>query len=154
MGGGPKSTQSSTTTPTLYSWKELLPPWVQAGQRALMPSLFQRYYAGGLTPEQMAVLSGSARSQIENAATTARQNLAGRMASQGVNLGSPAWAGGLGDIEAERLGSTQRMAMDLAKAKIGAMDTATQQLLTALYTPPPAAVGQTTTQSSKSSGGK
>lgn len=150
MGGGPSS--SSSTKPVVYTWKELLPPWVQAGQQAMLPSLFQRYFAGGLTPDQLRTLEGTAKSQIEDSATQARGALTGRMAQQGVDLRSPAMMGGFGDIESDRLASTQRMAMDLAKAKIGSMDTATQQLLTALYTPPPAAVGQKSSQSS--SGGK
>jgi uroporphyrinogen-III synthase len=62
-------------------------------------------------------------------------------------------SGGFADLASDRLTTTSKAALDYAKMKLGQKDTAIGQLLTALYTPPPVAVGQTTTQYQQSRGG-
>jgi hypothetical protein len=52
--------------------------------------------------------------------------------------------GGFADLASDKMTQTSKAALDFAKMKMGARDTAIGQLLTALYTPPPSAVGHTT----------
>jgi hypothetical protein len=59
-------------------------------------------------------------------------------------------AGGYADLGVDKMAMTSKAALDFAKMKMGAKDTAIGQLLTALYTPPPVAVGQTTTSTQSS----
>jgi hypothetical protein len=61
--------------------------------------------------------------------------------------------GAFADLGLDKTASLSKAALDFAKLKIGAKDTAIGQLLTALYTPPPVAVGQTSNQSSSGGGG-
>jgi len=146
-GGG-----SSSSSPVLFSWKELLPPWVQTGQRAALPMLMSRAAEGGLLPTEERALWSGALENIATGAEGAQSNLARQLAMSGIRASSPAAAGALGELASDRLRATQQAASDLVKTKIGARDTAIGQLLTALYTPPPAAVGQVSHQSQ--SGGK
>lgn len=145
-GGGPKSqTQTSAIT-----WKELLPPWVQAGQRTFLPELMSRYYAGGMSPEEEQLLRGMSIGEVKTATSGAKKALAQRMSASGLSPSSPIYAGELADIEAGGVGGIASAIANLAKLKMGAKETATKNLLTALYTPPPYA----TAQSGSSSGGK
>ena len=163
-GGGPtqSSTQfgQSTTTPTLYSWKDILPPWVQTGQQNILPWLTSRALSGGMTPTEERNLWGQARGTIEDASQTAGRNLSRQLATSGMSPSSPMVAGAYSDLAVDKVSQTSKAALDFAKMKMGARDTAIGQLMTALYTPPPAAVGSTTqststgqSQASSGSGG-
>jgi len=152
--GGPSSSGQTSTTSQLYSWRDILPPWTQVGQQAILPKLFERFEAGGLTPEQERTLMGAQRASIEDATSTARKNLISRLSSQGISGASPLAAGEFSNIESDRITGIQRAAADLAKLKVGALDTATQHLLSGLYAPPPSAVGTTSYGTQRSSGGK
>ena len=44
--GGGWSQGTSTSTPNLYSWRDILPPWVQAGQQTALPQLMERAATG------------------------------------------------------------------------------------------------------------
>lgn len=155
-GGG--GTGSSTTTPNLYTWKKLLPPWVQAGQQSVLPWLMNRA-ATGMLPSEERSLWGQAKTTIEDASESAGQNLSRQLAVSGLSPSSPMAAGGFADLAADKVSQTSKAALDFAKMKMGARDTAIGQLLTALYTPPPSAVGSTTvsnqtTNPTTSGGGK
>jgi len=152
-GGGAPSSQSQSN-PSLYSWREILPPWVQAGQQQALPWLMSRAAEGGMLPSEERQLWGEARGTIEDAANQATRALSGRLATSGMSPGSPMAAGGFADLAVDKMTATSKAALDFAKMKMGARDTAIGQLLTALYTPPPVAVGQTTTSTSGGGGGK
>ena len=151
-GGGAPSSQSQSN-PTLYSWKEILPPWVQAGQQTTLPWLMSRAVEGGMLPGEERKLWGEAKGTVEDASTKAMRALSGRLATSGLSPSSPMAAGGFADLASDKLTATSKAALDFAKLKMGARDTAIGQLLTALYTPPPVAVGQTTTSTSGGGGG-
>lgn len=144
-GGGP--TSSGTSTSTLYSWKDILPPWVQSGQQSVLPWLMNRASEGGMTPSEERQLWGQARGTVEQAGNEATRNLSRQLASSGLSPSSPMTAGAFADLGLDKTTSISKAALDFAKLKMGAKDTAIGQLLTALYTPPPVAVGQTSYQS-------
>jgi hypothetical protein len=150
MGGGPES--SGTTTTKAITWEQLLPPWVQKGQQEFLPYLMQRAYEGGMTPEEEELLKGMARTETRAAGQGARQGLAQRMASSGLSPSSNIWTSELGNIGASEVTGISQAMANLAKLKMGAGESARQQLLTALYTPPPYATA--TQGSQQSSGGK
>lgn len=151
-GGGPSSSGSSN--PVLYSWKDILPPWVQSGQQSALPFLMNRASEGGLTPSEERMLWSQARGSVEQSSNDATRNLARQLASSGLSPSSPMAAGAFADLGLDKTTSISKAALDFAKLKMGAKDTAIGQLLTALYTPPPVAVGQVSTQSSSGGGGK
>jgi hypothetical protein len=151
MGGGGTTTSgggsgSSTTNPNLYSWKEILPPWVQTGQQTVLPWLMNRAAEGGMTPIEERNLWGQAKTTIEDSSQGASQNLSRQLAMSGLNPSSPVAGGAYADLAMDKVSQTSKAALDFAKMKMGARDTAIGQLLTALYTPAPAAVGSTTVQ--------
>lgn len=158
---GQTSTGTSTSTPNLYSWKDILPPWVQSGQQTVLPWLMTRA-SEGLLPSEERNLWGQAKGSIEDSSMQANRNFSRQLASSGLSPASPMVAGGYADLGVDKMTTTSKAALDFAKMKMGAKDTAIGQLLTALYTPPPVAVGQTTTstqsstptQMSSSGGGK
>lgn len=142
-GGGGPSGQSGTT---LYTWKDILPPWIQQGQQAALPFLMQRAQTG-LLPSEERTLWGGARDQIERGAEGASKNFARMIAGSGISPNSPAVAGGYADLASDKMTGISKAALDFAKTKIGARDTAIGQMLTALYTPPPVATSQWSTSS-------
>ncbi len=147
-GGQSGNTISSTqTNPTLYSWRDILPPWVQSGQQTVLPWLMGRA-SEGLLPNEERDLWGQVKGDIASTSDTASKNLSRQIASSGMSPSSPMVAGGFADLASDKLATTSKAALDFAKMKMGAKDTAIGQLLTALYTPPPVAVGSTTTGSS------
>ncbi len=150
MGGGGSGTQS-TGSSNLYTYKDILPPWVQAGQQRALPYLMQRVSEGGMLPAEERALWGQAKGTIEESAMSAGKELAKRLAMSGLSASSPMVGGAYSDLAADKLSQTSKAALDFAKLKMGARDTAIGQMLTALYTPPPVAVGQT---SQTTSGGK
>jgi hypothetical protein len=151
-GGGGGGTSTSVSNPQLYSWREILPPWVQSGQQSVLPWLMSRAQEG-LLPDEEAKLWGQIKEQIESSSNEASRNLARQIATSGMSPSSPMVSGGFADLASDRLTTTSKAALDYAKMKLGQKDTAIGQLLTALYTPPPVAVGQTTTQYQQSRGG-
>ncbi len=151
-GGGPSSTGSSVSS--LYNWKKILPPWVQAGQQQVLPWLMGQAQMGGMLPSESKALWGQAKSNIEQSSMDAGKNFGRQMATSGFSPGSPAVAGGYADLASDKIAATSKAAIDFAKLKMGARDTAIGQMLTALYTPPPVAVGSTSTQQSSGGGGK
>ena len=138
----------------MYNWRDILPPWVQSGQQQVLPWLMSRASEGGLEPSEERMLWGQARSSIEDASSGASKNLARQLATSGMSPGSPMAAGAFADLGLDKIASTSKAALDFAKLKMGAKDTAIGQLLTALYTPPPVATGQVTTQTQGGGGGK
>lgn len=152
-GGGGSSGQtssaSSTSTPNLYSWKDILPPWVQSGQQTVLPWLMSRAQEG-LLPSEERTLWSQAKSSIEDSSMQANRNFSRQLASSGLSPSSPMVVGGYADLGMDKMTTTSKAALDFAKMKMGAKDTAIGQLLTALYTPPPVAVGQTTTSTQSS----
>lgn len=149
--GTTNSTGQSTSTPTLYNWREILPPWVQSGQQAALPWLMSRAQTGML-PQEERDLWGGVKSEIANSGDLASRNLSRQIASSGMGANSPAAIGGYADLAADRMSTTSKAALDFAKMKMGAKDTAIGQMLSALYTPSPAAVGNTS-QSTQNSWG-
>lgn len=151
MGGSSGSTSSST--PQLYNWQSLLPPWVQAGQQTTLPWLMQRAEMGGMAPGDESSLRGMARRDIDTGTGQALKGLGSRMAMSGANPASPAASEATGSIMSDRLGQMTGASMNLAKMKMGAQTSSINQMLTGLYTPPPYAVGNTST-SQQGGGGK
>lgn len=151
----------STSNPVLYNWKDILPPWVSQGQQQLLPYLEARA-ATGLLPQEERDLWGQARNNINMSSEAAGKNLQRQLAGSGMTPNSPMVAGTFADLASDRMSTTSKAALDFAKMKMGAKDTAIGQLLTSLYTPSPVAVGSqsSTTYSnssstpSQSSGGK
>lgn len=157
-GQNTQSSGTSTSNPKLYSWKDILPPWVQAGQQTVLPWLMNRA-ATGMLPSEERALWGQAKGTIEDTSEGAGKNLSRQLAMSGLSPSSPMAAGGFADLAADKVSQTSKAALDFAKMKMGARDTAIGQLLTALYTPAPAAVGSTSTSqqtstSTPSGGGK
>jgi hypothetical protein len=167
MGGSSQPAQNttsgqgtSTSTPQLYNWRDILPPWVQSGQQAALPWLMSRAQQG-LLPQEERDLWGQVKSEIGSSGDMATKNLSRQIASSGMSPNSPAVAGGYADLAMDRMSTTSKAALDFAKMKMGAKDTAIGQMLSALYTPSPAAVGNTSTSQqtsnswpSSSGGGK
>jgi len=145
-GGG-----SSSTNTQLYTWKDILPPWIQSGQQAALPWLMQRAQTG-LLPSEETSLWGDIKGTVEQGSNLAGKNFSRQMASSGISPNSPAAAGGWADLGSDKITATSKAALDFAKAKIGAKDTAIGQMLTALYTPPPVATGQYSTTNSGGGG--
>lgn len=149
--GTQETTSESRSTPTLYNWREILPPWVQAGQQKALPWLLSRAQTG-LLPQEERQLWGQAQGSIEDASSLAARNLSRQLAGSGLSPSSPMVSGAYSDLASDRMATTSKAALDFAKMKMGARDTSIGQLLTALYTPAPAAVGQTTTSTQRSMG--
>jgi hypothetical protein len=101
----------------------------------------------GLLPSEERDLWGGVKSQIDISGDAASKNLSRQIASSGMSPSSPMVAGGFADLASDRMSTTSKAALDFAKMKMGAKDTAVGQLLTALYTPSPVAVGQSSTSS-------
>lgn len=144
-GGGSSISNSygsgySTSNPVLYNWKDILPPWVSQGQQQLLPYLEARA-ATGLLPQEERGLWGQARNNINVSSEAAGKNLQRQLAGSGMTPNSPMVAGTLADLASDRISTTSKAALDFAKMKMGAKDTAIGQLLTSLYTPSPVAVG-------------
>ena len=149
-GGGGSGWQTSTSTPQLYNWQQILPPWVSSAQQQTVPWLQHRAQTG-LLPGEERTLWGGAREQIEQGSMGAGRNLSRQIAASGMSPTSPMVAGGFADLQSNKLADTAKAAMDFAKLKLGAKDTAIGQLMTALYTPPPVAVGNTAQSFGRSS---
>lgn len=154
--GGP--TQRTSGAGTSRAWTEpityetLLPPWTRAGQERLLPQLIERAEYGGMTPEEERLLWGMARSEVQQAATGAGRALGGKMAASGISPSSPVWAGEAADISASVPTSIASAVANLAKLKIGAGENAREQVIKALYTPPPYATGHFAESNQWSSG--
>lgn len=146
MGGD--SSPSGTSYPVLFNWQELLPPWTQAGQQIALPYLMSEAITGGMTPTVEKSLWGSILSDIDNAASQARRNVASRwIGGGGAALNSPAYNAAMSSVDIDRISQMRKAAADFAKIKQGARDTATKNMLTALYTPPPSSTAQVSQQS-------
>jgi hypothetical protein len=141
-----RSGGESSSTPTLYNWKDILPPWVIKGQQSAVPWLQSRAEQG-LLPQEERDLWGGIKSEIGASGDLATKNLSRQIASSGMNPSSPAATGGYADLAADRMSTTSKAALDFAKMKMGAKDTAIGQMLTALYASQPAAIGNTSRSS-------
>jgi len=165
MGGGsaPSSSGSgsgkSWAKSTPVTWETLLPPWTIEAQKEIVPELMERAREGGMSPEEERLLWGMARGEVLTSTQGARRQLASKMAASGISPRSPVWAGEQADIAAQIPVGTAQAIANLAKLKIGAGESARQQLLTALYTPPPYTTAyeayskQQSTQSQSGGGG-
>jgi hypothetical protein len=145
MGGGGSSGTSGTSGTNLYTWKDILPPWIQSGQKAALPYLMSRAQTG-LLPSEERSLWGGVKGSLESGSMGAGKELSRMLASSGISANSPAAAGGFADLASDKVTATSKAALDFAKTKIGARDTSIGQLLTALYTPPPVATSQWSNQ--------
>lgn len=152
-GSAPVSSGQSTSTPTLYNWTNILPPWVQSGQQTALPWLMSRAQEG-LLPQEQRDLWGQMQSQLGESGDMASKNLSRQIASSGMSPNSPMVAGAYSDLASDKISQTNQAALNFAKMKMGAKDTAIGQMLTALYTPAPAAVGNTSQSTQSSGGGK
>lgn len=159
-GGGPSSSgggggySKAWTEPITY--EKLLPSWTMSGQKQFLPQLLSRAEQGGLTKEEQDLLWGMARSEVQQGATAAGKALGGKMAGAGISPTSPVWAGEAADIAASVPTGVASAVANLAKLKIGAGETSREQLLKALYTPPPYTTGhfgESSQWSSQSSSG-
>ena len=137
-----QSEGESSSTPHLYNWRDILPSWVIEGQQRAVPWLQSRAEQGML-PQEERDLWGGVKSEIGASGDLATKNLSRQIASSGMSPSSPAAAGGYADLAADRMSTTSKAALDFAKMKIGAKDTAIGQMLTALYASQPAAIGNT-----------
>jgi len=155
MGGGGETSGGGQSYTTALNWKDFLPSWTQSGQQAALPYLMQRAQTG-LLPSEEKSLWGGIQGQLDTSSMGAGKNLAGKLASSGISANSPAAAGGFADLAADRVSAGSKAALDFAKMKIGAKETAIGQMLTALYTPPPVATASSsyTNPTTTSSGGK
>jgi hypothetical protein len=154
MGGGGTNTGGGQSYTTALNWKDFLPSWTQSGQQAALPWLMQRAQQG-LLPSESNALWGGIQGQLDTSSASAGKGLASKLASSGISTDSPAAAGGFADLAADRVSAGSKAALDFAKMKIGAKETAIGQMLTALYTPPPVATASSSyTNPSSSSGGK
>jgi hypothetical protein len=104
-----------------------------------------------LTPSEERTLWGQAKGSIEDSSLQANRNFSRQLASSGLSPSSPMVAGSYADLGADKMATTSKAALDFAKMKMGAKDTAIGQLITALYSPSPAAIGQKTVSTSSSS---
>jgi hypothetical protein len=143
----------------LYTWADIMPPWVQEGQKQALPWLMNRAQTG-MTPQEEKQMWGQAQGTLEDASQAAGLNFSRQIAGSGISPSSGAVAGGYADLASDRVANTSKAALDFAKMKMGARDTAIGQMLSALYAASPAAVGQKTEQrqdsigTTKSGGGK
>lgn len=155
MGGssGPTSTGQGTGTPHLYNYTQLMTPWQMSGQKQTLPMLMQRAFSGGLSPEEERTLLGTVRQQTDQEFEQQQKGLVSKAALSGLSPTSPVVIGERGNLGADRLTARSNAALNFAKLKMGAGDTARQQLLTALYAQPPYAVGNVSQQSTQTSGG-
>ena len=158
MGGGGGQSQSqqgtgwnwssgfanTNTTPNLYTWQNILPPWTQEAQKNLVPYLQSRARTG-MTPQEEQQTWGGIRDTLEDTSQGANKQLSRVLATSGIGASSPAAAGAYSDLASDKLTQTSKAALDFAKMKMGARDTALGQMMTALYSPTPYAVGHTTT---------
>lgn len=155
FGGGGGQSQSTTgsgwsdsegwsrTTPNLYTWRNILPPWVANAQAKLIPYLTSRAKTG-MTPQEEQETWGGIKDTLETGSMGANKQLSRMIATSGVGASSPAAVGAYGDLASDKMTNTSKAALDFAKMKMGARDTALGQMMTALYSPTPYAVGHTT----------
>lgn len=149
-GGGGPSSQSGTN---LYTWKELLPEWTQAGQQAALPWLMSRAFSGGMTPTEGKQIWQGMKGEVDQAAATARKDVASRWIGGGdAALNSPAYNAMRGAVDIDRMSQVRKAAADFARIKQGSQETATKNMLTGLYTQVPYATSQW--QTSSGGGGK
>jgi hypothetical protein len=86
----------------------------------------------GLLPSEERNLWGQAKGSIEDSSMQANRNFSRQLANSGLSPSSPMVAGGYVDLGADKMATTSKAALDFAKMKMGAKDTAIGQLLTAL----------------------
>jgi len=146
------SSGSSQSNPLLFNYSKLMTPWQMQGQQQFLPALMQRATSGGMTPEEERTLLGTVRQQTDQELAQQSRALASKAAMSGISPSSPVVIGERGNLGADAITARTNAALNFAKLKMGAGDTARQQLLTALYAQPPYAVGNTLTSYSSSVG--
>lgn len=149
----PSSTGYGGSTPQLYNYESLMTPWQMSGQQQFLPTLMSRVSSGGLTPDEERTLLGTVRQQTDQEFEQQQKGLVSKAALSGLSPSSPVVIGERGNLGADRIAARTNAGLNFAKLKMGAGDTARQQLLTALYAQPPYAVGNVSTQVTQSSGG-
>lgn len=156
--GGP--TQSSigsgygSSTPVLFDYKQLMTPWQMKGQQVTLPALMQRAFSGGMSPDEERNLLGTIRQQTDQEFNQQRQALGAKAAMSGLSPSSPVAIGERGNLGADQVAARTNAALNFAKMKVGAGDTARSQLLSSLYSQAPFAIGNQSqwTNTSNSSG--
>lgn len=144
-GGGGSSGQGGST---LYNWEKLLPPWTQTGQQVALPWLISQAFSGGMTPGEEKQQWAGMVDEIDNSAAAARKGIASRWVGGGAALNSPAYNAARSSVDIDRMGQVRKAAADFAKVKLGAKQDAVKNMLTGLYTQPPAATGSWSNQQS------
>jgi hypothetical protein len=145
------SSGATESTPVLFNWKDILPPWVSSNEEKLIPYLMSRARTG-MTPQEEQTLWGGVKDTLESGNQDTSKNFMRQVIMNGLSPNSPAVAGGLSDLATDRMSQGAKASLDFAKLKMGARDTALGQLMSALYNPAgsPYAIGQKSTGSNVS----
>ena len=149
MGGGGRTTQHTvgsgwgygTSTPILYDYNQLMTPWQKSGQQQTLPMLLQRAFSGGMSPDEERNLLGTIRQQTDQEFEQQRAGLGAKAVMSGLSPSSPVVIGERGNLDAAQIAARTNAALNFAKLKAGAGDSARTQLLSALYAPTPYAIG-------------
>lgn len=158
-GGGSQSTVGSGSgsgysNPILYDYNQLMTPWQKSGQQTTLPMLMQRAFSGGMSPDEERNLLGTVRQQTDQEFDQQRAGLGAKAAMSGLSPSSPVVIGERGNLGADQVAARANAALNFAKLKTGAGDTARSQLLSALYSQTPYAIGnQSSYQNQQSSYG-
>lgn len=148
MGSGGGSSQNiygsgyGSSSPVLYNYDQLMTPWQKSGQQSTLPMLLQRAFSGGMSPDEERNLLGTIRQQTDQEFDQQRAGLGAKAVMSGLSPSSPVVIGERGNLGAAQIAARTNAALNFAKLKTGAGDTARNQLLTALYSQTPYAVGQ------------
>ena len=153
MGGGGGGSQSNTgsgsgwtagfgsSDPILYDYKSLMTPWQKSGQQQTLPMLMQRAFSGGMSPDEERNLLGTVRQQTDQEFDQQRAGLGAKAVASGLSSSSPVVIGERGNLGAAQIAARTNAALNFAKLKAGAGDSARSQLLSALYSQTPYAIG-------------
>lgn len=150
-GGGSQSTIGSgsgwgQSDPQLFNYESLMTPWQKAGQQQTLPMLLQRAFSGGgMSPDEERNLLGTIRQQTDQEFDQQRAGLGAKAAMSGLSPSSPVVIGERGNLGAAQIAARANAALNFAKLKTGAGDTARSQLLSALYSQTPYAIGNRST---------
>ena len=145
MGGGsaPSSYQTgwNVSSPQLFNYTSLLPPWMQTAQQQLVPSLTQKALGGGMSTAERNLIWRDMLDQVGAGAESAKRGILNTLAGSGGSMKSPAAVSMMGDVENNRLLATQKAAAEFAKLRMGAQASSTKDALGAAFAQMPYAIG-------------
>ena len=161
MGFGSSSGSQSTNSsgsgwgqsdPILYNYESLMTPWQKSGQQQTLPMLMQRAFSnGGMSPDEERNLLGIIRQQTDQEFDQQRAGLGAKAAMSGLSPSSPVVIGERGNLGANQVAARANAALNFAKLKTGSGDSARTQLLSALYSQTPYAIGNKSTYQNQQS---